>query len=45
LDLHLCLRGLQPGAHAEPDAQHSFDVVVRAVVSLNGAEMLLSGAP
>ena len=27
LDLHLCLRGLQPGAHAEPDAQRSSDVV------------------
>jgi hypothetical protein len=27
LDLHVCLRGLQPGAHAEPDAPHSFDVV------------------
>ena len=27
LDLHVCLRGLQPGAHAEPDAQHSSDIV------------------
>src|ERR1700719_1902178 len=27
LDLHVCLRGLQPGAHAEPDAQCSSDVV------------------
>ena len=27
LDLHLGLRGLQPGAHAEPDAQRSSDVV------------------
>src|ERR1700730_8830144 len=27
LDLHVRLRGLQPGAHAEPDAQRSSDVV------------------
>src|ERR1700730_19436067 len=27
LDLHVRLRGLQPGAHAEPDAQHSSGVV------------------
>jgi hypothetical protein len=27
LDLHVRLRGLQFGAHAEPDAQHSFGVV------------------
>jgi len=26
-DLHVRLRGLQPGAHAEPDAQRSSDVV------------------
>src|ERR1700756_5553025 len=29
LDLHLRLRGLQFGAHAEPDAQRSSDVVSR----------------
>ena len=27
LDLHVCLRGLQPGAHAESVAQRSSDVV------------------
>jgi hypothetical protein len=27
LDLHVGLRDLQPGAHAEPDAQRSSDVV------------------
>src|ERR1700730_7178872 len=27
VDLHVRLRGLQPGAHAEPDAQRSSDVV------------------
>ena len=27
VDLHVCLRGLQPGAHAEPDAQDSSDVI------------------
>ena len=27
LDLHVRLRGLQPGAHEEPDAQRSSDVV------------------
>src|SRR4030095_7598817 len=27
LDLYACLRGLQPGAHAKPDAQRNSDVV------------------
>src|SRR5260221_6537429 len=27
LDLHVCLRSLQPGAHAEPDAQRRSEVV------------------
>jgi hypothetical protein len=40
----LKVEGLQPGAHAQPDAQRSFGVVSPAIVSLNGAETFPSGA-